>query len=322
MSTPSISARMRRRAAILTFATLIATSSAVSVFAGAKAKTFKTPEAAVEALIDAVRQNEVAAMVAILGEDSEQLFETGDAVQDCNRRETFLALYDEQHVLQPIADDRLELVIGEDAWPYPIPLVKDSKKWSFDTASGIEEIINRRVGENELKAIQSCLAAVDAQREYASRDHDGDGILEYAQKSRSTIGRRDGLFWPARAGEPDSPLGEMAAAAAAEGYLGVTGDAFHGYHYRLLTSQGPNAPGGEYDYLARDNLIGGFAVLAFPAEHGESGVMTFLVSHHGVVYQRDLGPETAAEAENIIAFDPSEEWEVVPETDLVEIPWG
>ena len=321
MSTLPMPAIWRRRAAILTFTILIATSSAGPVLAGAKAKTFKTPEAAVDALIDAMRQNELAAMVAIFGEGSDQLLETGDAVQDANRREEFLALYDEKHELQPVAGDRVELVIGEGAWPYPIPLVKVGKKWSFDTASGIEEIINRRVGENELKAIQSCLTAVDAQREYASRDHDGDGILEYAQKFRSTIGRRDGLFWPTREGEPDSPLGEMEAAAAAEGYLGVTGDAFHGYHYRLLTSQGPNAPGGAYDYLVRDNLIGGFAVLAFPAEYDESGVMTFLVSHHGVVYQRDLGPETAVEAEKITTFDPSEAWEVVPETDLVAIPW-
>ncbi len=321
MNTPSISARMHLRAAVLTFTVLIATSSVVPVFAGAKAKTFKTPEAAVDAIIDAVRQNEVPAMMAILGEGSEQLFETGDAVQDSNRREAFLALYDERHDLQPIADDQIELVIGEIAWPYPIPLVQEGKKWSFDTASGIEEIINRRVGENELKAIQSCLATVDAQREYASRDHDGDGILEYAQKFRSTIGRRDGLFWPARAGEPDSPLGETVVAAAAEGYLGVTGDAFHGYHYFLLTSQGPNAPGGAYDYLVREDLIGGFAVLAFPAEYGESGIMTFLVNHHGVVYQRDLGPETTAEAGHITALDPSEAWEAVTESDLLEVPW-
>lgn len=320
MSTTPMPATWRRRAATLSLTILIAISSAVPVLAGTKAKTFKTPEAAIDTLIDAVRQNDLIALEKILGEGSDQLLETGDPIQDANRREEFLALYDENHELQPVADDRLELVIGAGAWPYPIPVVKVGKKWSFDLDSGIEEIINRRVGQNELFAIQSCLTAFNAQRQYASRDHDGDGLLEYAQKFRSTIGRRDGLFWPPRRGVPDSPLDEMAAAAAAEGYLGVTGEPFHGYRYRLLTAQGPDAPGGAYDYMVRDNLIGGFAVLAFPAQYGESGIMTFLVGHHGVVYQRDLGPESATEIEKITAYDPSEIWEAVPDEDLVAIP--
>ncbi len=320
MNTPSMPSTWRRHSATLFLIILIAISSAGLVLAGAKAKTFKTPEAAIDSLIDAVRENDLAAVVKILGEGSDVLLESGDPVQDENRREFFLALYDAKHELKPITDDQLTLVIGEGGWPYPIPLVKTGKKWSFDTASGIEEIIDRRVGANELKAIQSCLAAVDAQREYALKDHDGDAVLEYAQKFRSMIGRRNGLFWPAREGEPESPLGELTAAAAAEGYLGKTGEAFHGYHYRLLTAQGPNAPGGAYDYLVRDDLIGGFAVLAFPAVYGESGVMCFLASHNGVVYQSDLGPDTAAEAEKFTAYDPDETWQIVPETDLVAIP--
>lgn len=315
MSTPSIPAHWRRRAAALTLTTLIAVCSAGSAPAGQKPKTFKTPEAAMDALIAAIRQDDLGTLVSMLGEGSDELLQSGDPVQDANRRERFLALYDERHELQPVGDDRVALIIGAGEWPYPIPLVKVGKKWSFDIASGIEEIINRRVGENELLTIRGCLTVVDAQREYSSKDHDGDGLLEYAQKIRSMVGRRDGLFWPARDGELQSPLSEVAAAAAAEGYTGTSGS-FHGYRYRLLTSQGPGARGGAYDYLVRDNLIGGFAVLAFPAVYGESGVMTFMVNHDGVVYQRDLGPETADEVEKITTFDPVEPWEAVSDEDL------
>lgn len=316
MSIPRVTARCCRPSAILTLTLLITACGAVSALAGQKPKAFKTPEAATEALIAAIRQDDLEALVSMLGDGSDQLLQSGDAVQDANRRERFLALYDERHELQPIGDDRVALIVGAGEWPYPIPLVKVGKKWSFDLASGIEEILNRRVGENELLTIQACLAAVDAQRKYYLRDHDGDGLLEFAQKIRSTVGRRDGLFWPAREGELESPLSEVIAAAAAEGYAGTSGDAFHGYHYRLLTSQGPGARGGEYDYLARDNLIGGFALLAFPAVHGESGVMSFIVNHDGVVYQRDLGPETAAEVEKVTTFDPVEPWAAVSDEDL------
>jgi len=316
MNTPSIPTPWRRRAATLTFTIVIAAGGAGPAIAGQKPTAFKSPEAAMDALIAAVRQDDLATLVSMLGEGSDQLLQSGDPVQDANRRLRFLALYDERHELQPIGEDRVALVVGSDAWPYPIPLVRDGKKWSFDVAAGIEEILNRRVGENELLTVRACLAVVDAQREYYLRDHDGDGLLEYAHKIRSTVGRRDGLFWPARQGEPDSPLSEVVAAAAAEGYTGASGEPFHGYRYRLLTSQGPGARGGAYDYLVRDNLIGGFAVLAYPAVYGESGVMSFIVNHDGVVYQRDLGPETAAEVEKITAFDPVEPWEAVPDEDL------
>ncbi len=317
MSTPSTRAHLWRGAAAL--AMLVLTCGAGAALAGQEAQTFKTPEAAVDALIAAVRQDDLAALVAILGEGSDRLVQSGDPVQDANRRERFLALYDERHELEAIGDDRMALVIGGDTWPYPIPLVKEGKKWAFDVAAGIEEIVNRRVGENELLTIQTCLAAVDAQREYYSRDRDGDGVLEYAQKIRSTVGRQDGLFWRPRQGEPDSPLGELAAAAAAEGYTGSE-EGFHGYHVRLLSGQGPGARGGAYDYLVRDDQIGGFALLAFPATYGESGVMSFMVNHDGVVYQADLGPETAVEAEKITAFDPVEPWQPVPDGDLAPVP--
>jgi hypothetical protein len=315
MSTPLTPARRRLRAA--TFTLLIAACGAGAASASQKARTFASPETAVDAAIAALRQDDLAALASVFGEGSDDLLSSGDPVQDASRRQQFLALYDQRHEMQHLGDDRLTLVIGPGAWPFPIPLVKAGNEWSFDLASGIEEVLDRRVGENELRAIQTCLAIVDAQREYYGTDHDGDGILEYAQKFQSTVGRRDGLFWPARPGEPESPLGELVAAAAAEGYTASTG-AFHGYHYHMLTSQGPDARGGAYDYLVRDNLIGGFGVLAFPVEYGQSGVMSFMVNHDGVVYQRDLGPDTAVAAAKIACFDPTG-WQVVPDKDLAPI---
>jgi hypothetical protein len=196
----------------------------------------------------------------------------------------------------------------------PIPLVKSSAGWTFDTAAGLDEIINRRIGRNELSAIQTCLAVGDAQREYYRHDRDGDGLLEYAQSFRSSLGLRDGLFWPAAEGEPQSPIGQLVATAAGKGY-GPTDTSYQGYRYRLLTSQGPAAPGGAYDYIVRGNQIGGFAVMAIPSAYGDSGIMTFVLSHSGVVYQKDLGENTETEAHNIKSFNP-DGWTKVEEKDL------
>ena len=204
-----------------------------------------------------------------------------DPVADQNVRLDFVQRYDIKHEIVEGRDGSRVLVVGTEGWPFPVPLVKSGSKWQFDTANGIEEIINRRIGRNELTTIQTCLAIGDAQREYYRRDRDGDGILEYAQKVASTVNRRDGLFWAVGDNEPPSPLGELIAAAAAEGYT-MESPSYNGYHYRLLRSQGPSAPGGAYDYMARDNQIGGFAVLAFPAIYGDSGIMTFMVSHAGI----------------------------------------
>jgi hypothetical protein len=197
--------------------------------------------------------------------------------------------------------------------------VKSGKKWAFDAEGAFDEIINRRIGRNELQALQTCLAIADAQREYYARDRDGDGILEYAQTIHSTVGLRNGLFWSVDEGEPPSPLGEFVAAAAAEGYTRAS-TSYHGYRYKLLSAQGAAAPDGAYDYLAHDDQIGGFAILAYPAVHGDSGIMTFILNHAGVVYQRDLGPSTEAEALKIASFDPSEGWAKVPEKDLAALP--
>jgi hypothetical protein len=194
----------------------------------------------------------------------------------------------------------------------PIPLVQDAAGWWFDASRGREEILNRRIGRNELSAVQVCLAYVDAQREYYVRDPDGDALLQYAQRFRSTPGKRDGLYWDAQPDEPPSPLGALVARAEAEGYPTKRPSGaripYWGYYYRIVKAQGPHAPGGAYDYVVRGNMIGGFALVAYPAEYGASGVMTFIVSHDGVVYQKDLGPGTAAAARALTRFDPDPSW--------------
>jgi len=203
------------------------------------------------------------------------------------------------------------LVIGNNEWPFPIPIVQEGSIWYFDSAAGAEEVINRRIGENELATIQSCLAYVDAQQEYYLRNVQKDPLQHFANKLISTPGKKDGLYWPAAENEPQSPLGEEFAAARAEGYLqpgSPKGAPFHGYVYRLLESQGPNSPGGAYDYVAHGEMFGGFGLIAFPAEYGSSGVMTFIVNQDGVVYSRDLGPNTQRVAMGIVEFNPDSMW--------------
>jgi hypothetical protein len=204
------------------------------------------------------------------------------------------------------------LTVGRDEWPMPIPLVRDAAGWWFDTSRGREEILNRRIGRNELSAVQVCLAYVDAQREYYVRDPDGDALLQYAQRFRSTPGKRDGLYWDVRPDEAPSPLGALVARAEAAGYPTKRPSGgripYWGYYYRIVKAQGSHAPGGAYDYVVRGNMIGGFALVAYPAEYGASGVMTFIVSHDGIVYQKDLGPGTAAAVRALTLFDPDPSW--------------
>ncbi|HEY4590657.1 MAG TPA: DUF2950 domain-containing protein, partial [Thermoanaerobaculia bacterium] len=288
---------------------------------GPKGKVYATPDAAVEAFVGAIREYNLDTLLAIFGKGAERIFVTDDPVADENARKQFLKLYDEKHALTPRDDKNKKtmiLAVGNDPWPLPIPLVKAGSGWAFDTAAGIEEVINRRIGRNELSAIQTCLAVGDAQREYYRLDRDGDGILEYAQKFRSTPGKQDGLYWPVKEGEPQSPIGEFVATASTEGY-GPGSTAYHGYHYRLLTKQSSAAPGGAYDYMVQKKQIGGFAVVAFPAAYGDSGIMTFMLSHSGIVYQKDLGKETQAKAEKIKSFDPAG-WKKVDDKDLQIIP--
>ncbi len=291
---------------------------AASVSCGApKRKSYESPEAAVEDFVRVVRNYDLDALLEIFGSDAKRLFVTEDPVADENIRKEFLRLYDQKHEIQPDGESTRILVVGADAWPMPIPLVRSSAGWTFNTEAGLEEILNRRVGRNELSAIQTCLAIGDAEREYYRLDRDGDDVLEYAKAFRSSPGHQDGLYWPAGEGEPQSPIGELVASAAEEGY--EAGDtAYHGYRYRLVTSQGPAAPGGAYDYVVRGNQIGGFAVIAFPASYGDSGIMTFMLSHDGIVYQKDLGENTGAEAQKMASFNP-EGWEKVSNKDLAPI---
>ena len=259
--------------------------------------------------MDALKSGDSKAMLAIVGEGGQGLVSSGDAVADKHARERFVAAYNEKHSLVA-GGGKVVLVVGRDDFPFPIPLVPDGPSWRFDTAAGKEEVINRRIGRNELNTIQVCLAYVDAQREYYASDPDRDGLLQYAQRFASSPGRRDGLYWTTNAGEPPSPLGPLVARARDEGYARRSKNpvAYWGYYYRILTAQGKDAPGGAYDYLAHGSMIGGFALVAHPAQYGVSGVMTFIVNQDGVVYQKDLGPNTAAIARTMKAFNPDSTW--------------
>ncbi len=282
---------------------------AVAHDAAAAQASFAAPEDAVAAMVDAVRLNDEPRMKAILGPGAGALLRSGDPIQDQRRRVSFVKAYDEDHRLVPEGDNKAVLHVGNDAWPMPIPLVKSQGKWHFDTKAGKKEILARRIGRNELAAIQVCLAIVDAEREYAARDIDGDGILEYAAKIASTTGKHDGLYWEAAPGERPSPLGPFLAAAADKGYAGTVPLApYHGYFYRILSAQAKTAPGGARNYMVRGEMIGGFALIAYPARYGASGVMSFIVNQDGVIYGKDLGRNSAAIARKMKSYDPDSTW--------------
>ena len=276
-----------------------------------KQKDFASVDQAVRALVDAARAGDTRAMLEVLGGDAKPLLESGDPVQDHNTRMLFVHEYDALNSLLALPDGTTILQVGPDNWPFPFPLVQEGERWHFDAAAGADEIINRRVGRNELSTVQSCLAYVDAQREYYLRNPGNDKLLHYARRLLSTEGHKDGLYWPVATGEEESPLGEEFARARSEGYLKEgtpMPQPFHGYIYRALERQGPHAEGGPYDYVAHDQMIGGFALVAYPAEYGTSGVMTFIVNHKGVVFSKDLGADTAKVAGEMTAFDPDNTW--------------
>jgi hypothetical protein len=274
-------------------------------------KAFTTPEEAVRAFVAALQANDEKELLSIFGTASKELIFSGDPVADRQRRETFIIDYNRKNTLTQ-EGSRMVLNVGEKGWPFPIPLVKRANQWVFDTRAGKEEILNRRIGENEMSTIQTLLAIVDAQREYAMQDRDNDGIREYADKFGSDPGQKNGLYWPAGEGESSSPLGELVADARAEGYRrdGTKKGPipFHGYYFRMLKKQGRHASGGAFDYVVKNKMIGGFAVVAYPAVYGSSGVMTFMVSHEGVVYQKDLGKGTAKSAQAMTSFNPDKTW--------------
>ena len=278
-----------------------------------KQRTFASPDAAVQALVEAARAKKVQDLLAVVGPGSSAWLFSGDMIADANDWAKFVAAYDQKNRLDMQGESRAILDVGNDDWPFPAPLVKHGSTWSFDANAGREEILNRRVGRNELDAMQTLLAIVDAEREYAATDADGNGFADYARKFRSSPGKKDGLFWPTGEGQAQSPLGPLVAVAANEGYKKQQANAegrqaYHGYYYKILTAQGKDAPGGAYDYMVGNKLLGGFAVVAWPANYNASGVMTFLVNHEGVVYQKDLGPRSGAIASTMTRYNPDATW--------------
>jgi hypothetical protein len=292
---------------------LVAVAVPLTSVAATPQETFATPEAAVDALLAAAKADSDAQLLAIFGtEHKDAVMESDRAVASANRAK-FVEATKTLRVLREPSPDRRVLVVGDQAWPFPIPIVRTGDRWRFATEEGVEELINRRIGGNERNAIYVLQAYVDAQRAYATRDRDGDGVLQYAQKIMSSPGKQDGLYWPSDSakGEEDSPLGPLIAEATPYTAGHKAGDPYRGYFFRILTQQGSNAPGGAYNYVINGRMIAGFAMVAYPSDYGVNGVMTFIVSHNGVVYQRDLGKDTAKVAAGIKSFDPGKGWSVV-----------
>jgi len=280
-------------------------------------ETFPSPDEAVKALVDALNAVDANALSAIFGPGNKDVICSGDPAADKTERERFINLYTQKSKLEEADANKVILYVGNEEWPFAIPIVKKDGAWRFDTDEGREEIFARRIGRNELSVIQICLAYVDAQREYALRDRDSDALLAYAQKFVSDSGKKDGLYWKAKEGDEQSPLGPLVAAAQEQGYTGKQSGnqpvPYHGYYYRILKAQGKNALGGSYDYVIKGKMIGGFALVAYPARYGSSGIMAFIVNHDGVVYQKDLGENSKKDALAMKLFNPDSTWEKVEE---------
>ena len=302
------------------FMNLVPSSLALLLGAGialADPATFPTPEAATDAFVAALQAHDRAALLVIFGPESEDLLSSGDADRDAAARDAFLADYDLSKEIVPSGDDRADLQIGSTQWTFPVALVKSDTGWSFDVAGSRDEILARRIGENELDVIDLMRKAVAVQSAFRQTDYDGDGVMEFAAAILSTPGQRDGLYWPSEEGTPDSPIGAFMAQAAADG-VNIDGVdqapvPFLGYYFRILTSQGDAAPGGAYDYMVGGNMVSGHALLAYPAEPGVSGITSFMVGENGQVYEADLGEATLDLAGAIESFDPSEGWAVLPD---------
>lgn len=313
----------RGRVSRLTAAVLIALAGFAAVSADAQAQstapaakaaqpqheTFATPDAGFDALIQALRGDDRKALARLLGAGSERVVDSGDAEADREARSKFVAAYDAAHEIRLKDDAKAVLSVGTDDWPMPIPLVKRGGGWRFDAKAGATELVARRIGHNELDAIQVCQAFIDMQRDYAEVDRDGDGLLEYSDRLVSTPGKHDGLYWPTQAGETPSPAGPRLAQASARKLATRTeATPFHGYYFRVLTAQGPHAPGGAREYRVGGQLIGGVALIAWPASYMSSGVKTFLCGLSGVVFERDFGEHTAQTVAKIRAYDPGPGW--------------
>jgi len=305
-------------AGIIAATILLSGAYSPSLAKGILQKRFASPEEAVQSLVAAVKADDKKEMSAILGPGGKELISSGDEVADKAGRERFIKAYDEMNKLEEESADKIVLHIGTDDWSLPIPIMKKNNTWVFDTKAGKEEILNRRIGRNELNVIEVLHAYVDAQREYASKDCKGGGVVEFAQKFISTKGKHDGLYWETKEGEEMSPLGPLVAQAAKEGYAkkdkGITLSPFHGYYYKILKGQGKHATGGAYDYVVKGKMILGFALVAYPAQYGNSGVMTVMVNQEGIIYEKNLGKNTERIANAMKKFDPDKTWKKVEET--------
>jgi len=285
---------------------------AVLTSASQAQQSYPTPEDAAAALAAAVKSGSKSDILKVLGSAADDIVSSGDEVADADTRLRFTSVYDAKHSIKTEGNKKGTLILGNEDFPFPIPLVNTKTGWQFDTDEGRIEVLRRRIGRNELDAIQTALAYVDAQNEYADKDR-GEGVGVYAQRIVSSPGKKDGLFW--RDDSDPSPLGELAAEASSEGYkVDGQGAPYHGYYFRILRGQGPDAPGGALNYVVKGKMIGGFALIAWPAEYGNSGVMTFLVNHAGAVYQKDLGKRTDAIASRTTLFDPDQTWKKVDAT--------
>ena len=272
-------------------------------------EAYPSPENAAASLAASVKIGTRSAILKVLGNAGVDIIESGDDVADAEMRQRFVSAYDAKNSIKADGNKKATLILGADDFPFPIPLVNNRRGWEFDTAAGRLEVLYRRIGRNELDAIQTCLAFVDAQNEYAGKDR-GEGAGVYAQNIVSRPGKKDGLFW--RDDRDPSPLGELAAQASADGYkAGEQPAPYHGYYFRIMRGQGSDAPGGAFNYVVKGKMIGGFALIAYPAEYGNSGVMTFMVNHAGIVYQKDLGDRTERMVRRIILFDPDQTWKKV-----------
>lgn len=274
-------------------------------------QTFPSAEDACQTLVAALANNDQVALLRILGPDAKEIISSGDDSQDLQARAQFVQKYRQMHRLVTEPDGSTTLYVGAENWPTPIPLDRKGDSWYFDTPAGKKEILFRRVGKNELGAIQVCHELVDAEREYYSRPHDGDSTQQYAQKLFSDPGKQDGLYWQANASAPASPIGPLLASASHEAFTASPDQQpqpFQGYFFRVLTEQGKKAPGGSRNYIVDGKMTGGFAFLAYPAEYRSSGVMTFIVDQDGTVYQKDLGPKTEDIVKKITRYDPDSSW--------------
>ena len=300
------------------FITLIFAVIACSLIVSAqdvKQEKFKSPEDAFGALVDAAKTNDTVKLLAILGPKGKDIISSGDAVADSNARKRFVAAAEEAVKYSKLDDNTILAATGKDACSFPIPLVRSGQEWVFSTEEGKQEILNRRIGKNEFSTIDVVQSYVQAQHEYASKDRDGSGVKQYSQIFMSHDGKNDGLIWHAEAGQESSPLGPLFAKASDEGYTprkpGENHKPYHGYYFTILKSQGSNAPGGELDYIINGKMTAGFGLLAYPAEYGVSGIMTFMVNQQGIVYEKDLGLKTEDIAKATTKYDPDETWKTV-----------